>query len=47
MRDIKLFCVDGDKAIGHYGTDDLEIRMRSMEDIEKARPLFERSYEAS
>ncbi|MBM1311903.1 DUF91 domain-containing protein [Sulfitobacter mediterraneus] len=33
------------RAIGHFGTGDLEITIRSMEDFEKAKPLFERSYE--
>ncbi|AQQ69683.1 hypothetical protein SMSP2_00013 [Limihaloglobus sulfuriphilus] len=31
--------------IGHLGTGDLEITIRSLEDLEKARPLFEKSYE--
>ncbi|MFG6563583.1 DUF5655 domain-containing protein [Sulfitobacter sp. 1A13421] len=33
------------RSIGHFGTGDLEITMRSIEDFEKAKPLFERSYE--
>ena len=33
------------RAIGHFGTGDLEITIRSMKDFEKAKPLFERSYE--
>lgn len=33
------------RAIGHFGTGDLEITIRTMEDFEKAKPLFERSYE--
>lgn len=33
------------RAIGHFGTGDLEITIRSVEDFEKAKPLFERSYE--
>ena len=33
------------RNIGHFGTGDLEITIRSMEDFEKAKPLFERSYE--
>jgi len=34
-------------ATGHYGTGDLEVRIRGMKDLEKARPLLERSYENS
>jgi predicted transport protein len=33
------------RNIGHYGTGDLEITIRTLDDIEKAKPLFERSYE--
>ncbi|WP_424986388.1 DUF5655 domain-containing protein [Microbulbifer sp. S227A] len=33
------------RNIGHFGTGDLEITIRSIEDFEKAKPLFERSYE--
>jgi len=33
------------RTIGHFGTGDLEITIRSMEDFEKAKPLFDRSYE--
>jgi predicted transport protein len=33
------------RTIGHFGTGDLEITIRSIEDFEKAKPLFERSYE--
>lgn len=33
--------------IGHYGTGDLEIIIRSMEDLEKAKALLEKSYELS
>ena len=33
------------RAIGHFGTGDLEITIRSTADFEKAKPLFERSYE--
>lgn len=33
------------RAIGHFGTGDLEITIRSMDDFEKAKPLFDRSYE--
>jgi predicted transport protein len=35
------------KNIGHYGTGDLEISISSDEDVEKAKPLLIRSYEAS
>lgn len=33
--------------IGHYGTGDLEITLRTMEDLERAKPLLLKSYEAS
>jgi predicted transport protein len=33
--------------IGHFGTGDLEVTIRTKEDIEKARHLFEMSYQAS
>lgn len=35
------------RNIGHFGTGDLEITIRSDEDFEKAKPLLIRSYEAS
>ena len=35
------------RDIGHFGTGDLEITLRSSADIKKAAPLFQRSYEAS
>lgn len=33
--------------IGHFGTGDLEVTIRTKEDIERARHLFEMSYQAS
>jgi predicted transport protein len=33
--------------IGHWGTGDLEIVLRCMDDLQKAKPLLEKSYEAS
>ncbi len=33
------------RTIGHFGTGDLEITIRSTDDLEKAKPLFEKSYE--
>ncbi|NOY00573.1 MAG: DUF91 domain-containing protein [Verrucomicrobia bacterium] len=33
------------RQVGHYGTGDLEITIRNQADFEKAKPLFERSYE--
>ncbi len=33
--------------IGHHGTGNVEIRIRSMEDFEKAKPLITKSYELS
>jgi predicted transport protein len=35
------------REIGHFGTGDLEITIKTRNDIEKARHLFEMSYEAS
>ena len=35
------------RAVGHYGTGDLEVKIRSREDLERAKPLFQKSYEAS
>jgi len=35
------------RKIGHFGTGDLEIRLKSAEDLEKAQPLLIKSYESS
>lgn len=35
------------REIGHYGTGDLEITLRSREDFERAKPYFLKSYENS
>jgi len=35
------------RSIGHFGTGDLEIRIKSAEDLEKAKPLLIKSYESS
>ena len=35
------------RAVGHYGTGDLEVKIRTREDLERAKPLFQKSYEAS
>ena len=35
------------RKIGHFGTGDLEITLRSRDDLEKAKTLFQQSYEAS
>jgi len=35
------------RNVGHYGTGDLEIIVRTMDDLEKAKPLLEQSYEMS
>lgn len=32
---------------GHLGTGDLEVSLRTLEDLERAKPLLERSYEAT
>jgi predicted transport protein len=33
--------------VGHYGTGDLEITLSKPEDLERAKPLIQQSYEAS
>ena len=35
------------RKIGHYGTGDLEINLRSRDDLERAKHLFQQSYEAN
>lgn len=35
------------RSVGHYGTGGLEITIRSRDDLERAKPLLVRSYEAS
>lgn len=35
------------REIGHFGTGDLEVRISSPADLERAKPLIERSYDAS
>jgi predicted transport protein len=35
------------RKIGHFGTGDLELRIGSIADLERAKPLVERSYDAS
>lgn len=35
------------RTIGHFGTGDLELRIHTQADFEKARPLIQRSYEDS
>jgi predicted transport protein len=35
------------RAIGHQGTGDLELRIDSLDDLERAKPLIEKSYDAS
>lgn len=35
------------RIIGHYGTGDLELTLRTLEDLERAKPLLLMSYEAS
>jgi predicted transport protein len=35
------------RAIGHFGTGDLEIRIKTVDDLERAKPLLVRSYESS
>ena len=33
------------RKIGHFGTGDLEVTLRSLDDVAKAQPLFQRAYE--
>jgi predicted transport protein len=35
------------REIGHWGTGDLELTVRTLADLEKAKPLLERSYTES
>jgi len=35
------------RKVGHYGTGDLELRVGSTGDLERAKPLIEKSYDAS
>ena len=35
------------RRVGHYGTGDLELTIRNFEDLERAKPLLQASYEAS
>lgn len=34
-------------AVGYYGTGDLRVSLRSSDDLDRAKPLFQKSYEAS
>jgi predicted transport protein len=35
------------RKIGHFGTGDLEVSMRSMDDFTEAQPLIQRAYDGS
>ena len=35
------------RKVGHYGTGDLEVTIRTLEGLERAKPLFQMSYESS
>ncbi|WP_022730006.1 DUF5655 domain-containing protein [Fodinicurvata sediminis] len=35
------------RHVGHFGTGDLEVTLKSHDDLERAKPLIEQSYEAS
>ena len=35
------------RGVGHYGTGDLEVKIRTPEDLERLMPLLQKSYEAS
>ena len=39
MRDVR--------DIGHFGTGDLEVRIQTSDDLERAKPLLQKSYDAS
>ena len=52
MGDIKLFRLQGGKAIGvrhigHWGTGDFEVTVRTMDALERRKPLIFKSYEVS
>lgn len=33
------------RGVGHHGTGDLEVVIRNLEDLEKAKPLIQKSFE--
>ena len=35
------------RGVGHHGTGDLELTLRNLDDLEKAKPLIQRSFEVS
>ena len=35
------------RKVGHYGTGDLEVTLSTRDDLEKAKKLFQESYESS
>lgn len=35
------------RKIGHFGTGDLEVTLRTLDDVAKAQPLFQRAYDGS
>lgn len=35
------------RKVGHFGTGDLEVTLRSLDDVAKAQPLFQRAYDGS
>ena len=35
------------RGIGHWGTGDLELTIKNLEDLEKAKPLIVRSHEGN
>ncbi len=53
MSDVKLFRVANGSAeelvdvrdVGHHGTGDLELTIRNLDDLDKAKPLIQRSFE--
>ena len=40
MSDVTLF-----RLTGHHGTDDVELTIRNLDDLEKAKPLIQKSFE--
>ena len=35
------------RTVGHWGTGDLELRLNSVDDVDRAMPLIQRSYEGA
>lgn len=35
------------RGVGHYGTGELKVTIQTLEDLDRAKPLLQKSYEAS